>query len=271
MMNIDYIEIQKYSIKPTLYEKGNAMMWTHPHIQPYLLEAHLNPKINAASRTIDQIEKTVCWMKSLFPKGKTLDVLDLGCGPGLYIEHFYHPNQNVIGIDFNVCSLEYAKNHTKGVTYIQKNYLELDLNQTFDLIYMIYCDFGVLTLREQHQLLSIVEKHLKPDGLFVMDGYNHHFKKHIKEERTWDLELSGFWSDKPYLVLNETFIYPEENAFLEQHIVFEDGIKPQVYRFYNRIFNLNDMQSIFTHQFSDIQHYQNVIDDKCVDFYVFKR
>ena len=270
-MNIDLIEIQKYSIKPALYEKGNAIMWTNPHIQPYLLEAHLDPHINIASRRKDQIEKTIHWMKSLFPIGKSLDVLDLGCGPGLYIEHFYHPNQKVIGIDFNVCSLEYAKNHTKGVTFIQKNYLELDLSQTFDLIYMIYCDFGVLALTEQNQLLNIVEKHLKKGGLFVMDGYNHHFKKHIKEERTWDLESNGFWSNKPYLVLNETYVYSEDNAFLEQHIVFEDDKKPQVYRFYNHIFSAKDMQNKFKHQFADIKLYQHVIDDECVDFYVFKR
>lgn len=273
MMKINYSEITNYLTKPPIYEKGNAFMWTDPHIQPFLLEAHINLENDIASRNKKSIEKTVLWMKSLFMNQSSLDVLDLGCGPGLYIENFYKPNHHIVGIDMSENSLNYAKKHTKGVTFIQANYLEIDLNQTFDLIYMIYCDFGVLSIDEQNQLMHIAKKHLKKGGLFIIDGYNLKFFYHIKAHRSWDMESFGFWSHQPHLVLNETFIYQEEDAFLEQHIVFEEQQTiPKIYRFYNHIYSLKKMKLLFNHhQFSEITCYHHIIDDDTVDFYIFKK
>jgi hypothetical protein len=69
--------------KPALYGKGNASMWEDEYISGRLLELHLDPDCDAASRRRSTIERTVQWI------GRYLDdtqrsVLDLGCGPGLY-------------------------------------------------------------------------------------------------------------------------------------------------------------------------------------------
>ncbi len=37
--------------KPRLYEKGNFVMWTDPYISKQLLELHINPDHDIASRS----------------------------------------------------------------------------------------------------------------------------------------------------------------------------------------------------------------------------
>jgi len=38
----------------------------------------------------------------------------------------------------------------------------------FDMIMMIYCDFGVLSSDERNQLIEIIYKALRPGGVFIL-------------------------------------------------------------------------------------------------------
>jgi hypothetical protein len=45
-----FSEIQKYAIKPELYAPSTSNFWNDEHISKGMLEAHLNPSWDAASR-----------------------------------------------------------------------------------------------------------------------------------------------------------------------------------------------------------------------------
>lgn len=60
-------------------------MWTDAHISKQLLNVHLNPDIDLASRKKASIESTVNWILNSVNLEK-MNILDLGCGPGLYAE-----------------------------------------------------------------------------------------------------------------------------------------------------------------------------------------
>ena len=69
-----------------LYEViTTASMWDDDYISERLLDMHLNPDIDAASRKRITIERTVRWIEANL-EGKNKWILDLGCGPGLYCE-----------------------------------------------------------------------------------------------------------------------------------------------------------------------------------------
>jgi len=74
--------------RPKLYEKGTSFMWTDKHISKQLLDVHLNPDIDLASRKKSSIEKTVDWILDTQRGKGILNILDLGCGPGLYTERY---------------------------------------------------------------------------------------------------------------------------------------------------------------------------------------
>jgi len=54
---IDYLKE-----KPSLYAPSSAPFWDDEHISEYMLKAHLDPEIDAASRRHDFIEQSAKWI-----------------------------------------------------------------------------------------------------------------------------------------------------------------------------------------------------------------
>jgi 2-polyprenyl-3-methyl-5-hydroxy-6-metoxy-1,4-benzoquinol methylase len=104
--------IMRYSGRPQLFEKGTSNFWDDPHISNHMLESHLNPDWDAATRTHEFIDRSVSWISKIVPSSQYELLLDLGCGPGLYAERFKGAGYSVTGVDFSKRSIEYAKKQT---------------------------------------------------------------------------------------------------------------------------------------------------------------
>ncbi len=256
-------ELIKQTQKPALYEKGSAVMWTNPHISKQLLQIHLNPDIDLASRRRSSIERTLHWIFEQV-QGEALNILDLGCGPGLYTQQIAQKGHKVTGVDFSKNSIEYAKEQAQAnnldIKYINKNYLELDLPENkFDLVMMIYTDIGVLLPEERNQLLRKVEKALKHGGTFIFDVLNDKDLDKKVSPKNWEVTEQGFWRENPYLTLSESYFYEKEKVILNQHIVADDK-NTDVYRFWTHYFSHKDLLHIITpFDFTEIKFYENVL------------
>ena len=169
---MNFKELLKSSAKPVLYEPGDALMWTDPYISQQLLKIHLDPKIDAASRKPESIKKTLEFIYTFCEKSG-MHILDLGCGPGIYTQEIAANGHHVTGMDFSENSIAYAKkqaNRNKlNIEYVCQNYLMLDYKEKFDLIMMIYTDFGVLIHDDRKRLLQNIFQALKPGGIFFFD------------------------------------------------------------------------------------------------------
>jgi len=260
---LDIKEIIKTVGDPKPYDKGKDMMWTDKHISKYLLEAHLNPETGAASRTAENIDKTVDMIDQLIkPESR---ILDLGCGPGLYTERLSRKKHKVTGVDFSKNSIEYAiqqkSKNQSDVEYINCNYLDLDLDDKFDLIMMIYCDFGVLVPEERTTLMKMIHKSLKPGGIFLFDAIDEKTVEKINFAPTWYMSEGGFWMPGPYICLSKNFHFKENKATLEQHIVIGDDGSFKLYRFWNHYFNQEDVEKMFKPVgFSEVKSIKNVVE-----------
>ncbi len=148
-MNIK--KVIELSSNPKPYDKGTAIMRTDKHISKELLKFHLDTSSDTASRDRNKIEGIVNAIDTDIASGKCR-ILDLGCGPGLYAERFHNLGYDVTGIDFSQNSIDYAARSAKekglNINYICQNYLNIDYESEYDVITMIYCDFGVLSLSE---------------------------------------------------------------------------------------------------------------------------
>jgi 2-polyprenyl-3-methyl-5-hydroxy-6-metoxy-1,4-benzoquinol methylase len=243
-MNIN--KIIELSQKPEIYTKGNAVMWTDEYISKQLLNVHLNTEFDLASRKKSSIELTINWIleQKSMPK---LKILDLGCGPGLYAEILAKKGHQVTGIDFSKNSIQYAKQQAKeknlNINYIQANYLvhELVENQ-FDLILLIYTDFGVLHPNEQEFLLQKVRKLLKPNGTFIFDVLNDKDIEKKTSPKNWEVANQGFWKPEPYLALSDSYLYDDEKVILYQHIVLDETEEVKIYRFWTHFFSNEKMK-----------------------------
>ncbi|MCL2198293.1 MAG: class I SAM-dependent methyltransferase [Defluviitaleaceae bacterium] len=212
--------------KPALYEKGTMELWTDEHISKGMLDAHLNPDVDGATRKHATVREIVNWIGTVAPAKKYRDLLDLGCGPGIYAEEFCKAGYNVTGLDFSERSIEYAKGSAREknlpITYYRGDYLSMDFTGKFDLITLIYCDFGVLSTEDRAILLKKISKALKPGGLFIFDVFTPHKYAGREEYKNWEYAESGFFSAQPHLCLNAFYRYDEQNTFCKQHIIMTE-------------------------------------------------
>lgn len=266
---MDFKKLEIVSKKPPLYEKGDAIMWTDKHISKQLLDIHLNPGIDLASRTEHSIDNTIEFICRFCNKPE-LNILDLGCGPGLYAERLAKSGHHVTGIDFSENSIRYASQQARlkklNINYICKDYLALDITGKFDIVLLIYTDFGVLIPSEREKLLRNIHMALKPNGIFIFDVINKkNIEKKFKENKTWTYETRGFWTGIPYLELSSGFHYLNEKVFLQQHIIIDRTEKIKTYRFWTHYFDEQDITEILTNSgFTNVESFDKILPETSI-------
>jgi len=180
-------ELKKYIAKPKLYDPSTNKFWDDKHISKGMLEAHLNPNWDAATRKLEFLEKSVNWILKIAPSSQYKFLLDLGCGPGLYAERFANVGYSVTGVDYSKRSIAYAKKQTllnkSNIKYHYQNYLTIDYIEQFNLITLIYCDYAALSITDRLILLRKVYQALKPNGKFIFDVFTPLMRK--DESRSW--------------------------------------------------------------------------------------
>ncbi len=219
MMNI-------INTKPDLFQRTEACIWTDPYIQANLLKAYLDLSSDAASRNMKSIERTVDFIDNNIKKGG--DILDLGCGPGLYTDLFWKKGYRVAGIDFNKKAIEYAIQETSpDIKYIEGDYITNFPMGKYDAIIMIYCDMGTHSDEDRDVLLSNCYESLEEGEKLIFDVFNENLITDKKEILSWDYQPDGgFWAHEEYLLLSQIFHYPENCAIASQYnLIQKDKVK----------------------------------------------
>ena len=258
-------EIVTKTKKPVIYEQGTSFMWSDNHISKQLLDIHLNSDIDLASRKKSTIEKTAAWILDTVKEKEKLNILDLGCGPGLYSEIFAEKGHKVTGIDISKNSIEYAKKSAKDkkldITYLNKNYLDIDLELSkYDLVVLIYTDLGVLTPSDRDNLLKTIYSVLNKGGTFIFDVLKDNDIENKTSPMTWEANNIGFWKNTPYLALSQSFLYSEEKVILFQHNIIDAEENIETYRFWTHFFSQNDVSKFLdTYSFNDVNFREDVL------------
>lgn len=236
--------IHKYIKKPALYTPSTAKFWDDDHISKGMLEAHLNPTLDSATRNLLFIKQSVQWIAKIATPYRYRALLDLGCGPGIYAELFDEAGFLVTGIDLSPRSIKYARSSAeaanKQIEYIVANYLRMDYIEKFDVITLIYCDFGVLSTENRAILLQKIHAALKPGGKFIFDVFTPYQYENQSEYKQWEYAQNGFWSAEPYLCLNSLYRYDAENTFLRQYLVIS-GDEVNCYNVWEHTFTKDEI------------------------------
>ncbi|MDR2833567.1 MAG: class I SAM-dependent methyltransferase [Streptococcaceae bacterium] len=242
--------------KPQVNEPGSDNLWTDEHISKGMLAVHLQANEDGASRKHDFIAKSADWIKEVAPPKEYKKLLDLGCGPGLYAQHFAEFGFEVTGIDFSKRSIDYAKAQSRQIDYHCKNYLTLDYQAEFDVVTLIYTDYCVLSSEDRRILMNIVFRALKPGGKFIFDVSMQ--QKERKEMTEWQMyEKGGFFADEPHLYLNAIYQYGEfGQTQLSQHIVITKE-QTKSYHVWHHYFTKEEILAEVS-DFSSVQFFDDV-------------
>jgi SAM-dependent methyltransferase len=186
-------------------EPGGSI-WRDPYVQQQLLAAHLDPGNPAATRTPAAVARTIELAVAGLPDGAA--ILDLGCGPGLYAQRLADRGFAVTGVDVNAASIGCARAHARaGAHFLERDYTVDMPPGPFDLVLLIYLDFGTHLPEVQRRLLGHIRSHLRPGGRLVLDFLDAPAARHHRSGRGWEASATGgFWSADPHLVLIETTV-----------------------------------------------------------------
>lgn len=246
---MDFCLLSRSIQKPSLFAKSTSSLWDDDHISKEMLAAHLNPEFDAASRKHAFIDRSAHWILQYTGLKKGAKVLDLGCGPGLYAEKLASFGLKLTGIDFSKRSIAYAKTQAERknlvIDYLYQNYLDMDFQNAFDMVMMIYCDFGVLSYTQRDVILDKIHRSLKRGGIFLFDVSSFELMNRIAEKNTWSICKSGFFRPYPYICFESVFSYPKQDVLLTQYTVIDKRNTQEIYRIWNQTYSKETINAVF--------------------------
>ena len=254
----DLNQISKLSSPKTYFEgqKSQAQFWDNEYVANQLLQVHLNPNDDLASRKPETIRATVNWLLKELQLTKGQQLIDFGCGPGLYCEQFAQAGLQVSGVDYSKNSIRYAREHAAEnnllIEYFYQDYLTVDFEEKFDAAVMIYCDFGVLSDEDRSIMLKNIYRSLKPGGAFAFDVFTKHFHGMTHEGKDWNIYPDkGFFLPVPHFELTQAVHYPDAHLHLTQYFLIEESRNTQVINMWERYYTLESITSLLEeHGFS---------------------
>lgn len=201
-------------------------LWNDPHVSKKMLELHLDPEAELASRPGEFVTRSADWIVERFGLGPGKAVYDLGCGPGLYTSRFARAGAAVTGVDLSENSIAHAREAAArdglAIDYVLSNYLDFETAARFDLITMIFCDFCVLSPEQRAAMLDRMCGLLAEGGAVLLDAHSPACFAGIEEKPGFEVaEAGGFWSADPYYAFLNTFKYETEQVFLHKFTVVE--------------------------------------------------
>ncbi len=264
----------KINPKPLLFERGEPKFWDDPHISKSMLEAHLNPNHDAASRKPDTIDKTVRHLfesKALKPGMK---VLDLGCGPGLYSERICQAGAQVVGLDISERSIEYAEKSAaraglaesgtgcshigpgSKIEYHCMNFFDMEYDEEFDAVIQVYGELCTFSDEMRDNLFKSIHRALRKGGVFIFDVSTRVLRVREGLKNGWYISEGGFWRPGKHLVLEQGFDYPEKEVWLDQYsVIDEQGVK--VYRNWFHDYSFDSISAVLAVAGFKIKHVWN--------------
>ncbi|MCC5913543.1 MAG: class I SAM-dependent methyltransferase [Balneolaceae bacterium] len=111
----------------------------------------------------------------LMHKPESSDVLELACGTGtmaLSLEELdcYNITATDASPQMIEMALEKARLRASAVDFRTMNFLNLEIDKKFDVVYMVFDSLNYLHQKEEIiELHNQVQKVLKPDGIFIYD------------------------------------------------------------------------------------------------------
>lgn len=231
---------------PEPFEPGTQEVWLDDDRADLVLQAHFDETIPGGSRESTFIDETVDFIHQLAPVAKFKKVIDLGCGPGLYSQRLAMKGYDVVGVDFNKKSIEYAINesvtHHLSIEYRIEDITKIEMDNEFDLALLIYQIYCVFSPADRKKILHNIYRALKPGGLVLFDVLSETNYDNFEENLIWSPSpKDSLMSDKEHLVLYASIKYPNHVSLTKNVLVFGNGDIVN-YNYWNQHFSIDSLE-----------------------------
>jgi SAM-dependent methyltransferase len=227
-------EFANRPIPPAPWSEGQKIPWDDPYFSEQMLKEHLSQDHDMASRRSEIIERHVEIISTFLP-GKNSQVLDLGCGPGLYCQRLALEGHRCTGIDISPASIDYARRQASSnhldIDYIHQDIRTSEFPKNQDLAMMLFGEFNVFKTDDALFVLKKACEALKDTGVLIIEpstfdgiyGLGH-------APSSWQARPSGLFCASPHIWLYEAFWDEHSNTATERHCIISENVNAvQVY------------------------------------------
>lgn len=204
-------------------------------------ESDLWAQVHTKTKTAEQTQQEIEFVKKVARAGANLEILDMPCGVGRHAIELCKLGHRVLGVDNSKNLLRIAIDRSKELP-AKPEWQQADMRQfkkpkSFDLILMLWGSLGYFSDDETQTMFSNIKESLMPGGRFVFD------------QPTLDTFMRGgfsmnHWSERDGLyVLEKTNWQPETSRNESQWTFVENG-KAQSYTSSIRIFTYHELFSM---------------------------
>lgn len=160
-------------LTPEPWSIGDNIPWNDPGFSDAMLKDHLSQEHDCASRRFETIDLHVRWINNTVLSKHPSRILDLGCGPGLYLQRLALFGHECSGIDYSPASIAYARERSAQaelrICYVLEDMREADYGSNWDLIMLVYGEFNVFRPHDAELILTKCVSALEHGGSLLLE------------------------------------------------------------------------------------------------------
>jgi len=198
------------AMPPEPWAEGDHLPWDDPGFSERMLKEHLSQKHDGASRRFETIDRHVRWIHDALPGGRPSRILDLGCGPGLYLQRLAELGHRCAGIDFSPASIAHARDVAKrsgaSIQYFQEDIRNAEFGADLDLVMLIHGEFNVFRPADAEGLLVKAINALRAGGRLLLEVSSFEMiRGYGTKPASESTCATGLFLGSPHVCLEESF------------------------------------------------------------------
>jgi SAM-dependent methyltransferase len=264
---MDIPDIIDRAIPPAPWAEGDNIPWSEPGFSERMLAEHLDQEHDLASRRSQRIDAQIVWMQQTVLPDPPAHVLDLACGPGLYLGRLAERGYSGVGIDFSPASIAYARSKAGdwNLDYREDDLRSADFGSGYDAALLLYGQLNVFRRDEASSIVQRVFESLRPGGVIVIEPQSFdHIKSAAEASPSWSSSRGGLFSERPHVTLTESFWNSETRTSTQRfYIVDADTGTVSRYSMSNEAYTDTDMRMLLADAgFGALQHWPSLTGDE---------
>ncbi len=260
-----------YRTEPDPWSEADNLPWNEPGFSLRMLNEHLDQTHDAASRRLEIIDQHVQFIHSWALNGMPSRILDMTCGPGLYLERLARLEHVCHGVDYSPAAINYARRQAErellDITYSLSDIRVADLQGNWDLAMLIYGEFNAFRPADARRILQKAFHALRPGGRLLLEpsAYEQIFRIG-QEPREWSTHQSGLFSEQPYIQLGESFWNAARRVATKRYFVIDPAADTvESYFTSYQAYTVEDYRELLNScGFQDMQFFSSLVPEKLI-------
>ncbi|MBN2281875.1 MAG: class I SAM-dependent methyltransferase [Candidatus Marinimicrobia bacterium] len=257
------MNLESFLISKSIQTK--PIPWEDPSFSKRSLQLHLDQENDVNSRREFIIEKQVNWIHSFILKEKKSKILELACGPGLYLSKLAGLGHLCTGIDISPSAISYARDQApSSCNYFCNDIMNLPVLEKYDMIFLNFGWFHTFKKKEVLPLLDKFPQILGRRGQILFELLPMEvIKKYGQEGPLWHKATSGIFSDESYLFLQENHWREKEKLAKLNYFILQANSKDiQAFHQYYQAYTHPEIEELLkTRGFKELQYFSQICED----------